>query len=267
MVLRFLAIGDYQRPVGEDLLLGVCQSGVSNILEELLPILARRLGSKYIKWPTTREERQVYLDLTDGTQIGITSPTQEHLYLNRKGFHSINASLICDHEQKFIYVDARHPGATHDAAIWALSEERKFLFNINRTQHERCLILGDSGYPLEPWLITPYRNARTDEQIRFNSNFSKIRTIIENSIGVLKNRWRVLLTSERTLRYRPIKMARIINCCVALHNFCKLENIPDIEGDFVISYDEEDDIFQEYGQSALREEGEYNRELLKRYIM
>ncbi|XP_055714740.1 putative nuclease HARBI1 [Phlebotomus papatasi] len=194
VILRWLAIGDYQRPIGEEMLLGVSQSGVCRIIQSVLPILERKLCSQYIKWPTSSEERRIIQDGflskygisstmggMDGTQVALCRPEHEHLYLNRHEIHSMNVSLICDHEQKFIAVDATHPGATHDAAIWNTSEERKFMQEIYN-RGERMWLLGDSGYPLEPWLITPYRSPTDRLQTEFNHKFSRIRTIIENTI-------------------------------------------------------------------------------------
>lgn len=37
--------------------------------------------------------------------------------------------------------------------------------------------------------------------------------------GVLKTRWRCL-RSERGLHYHPTTAGKIVNACVALHNFC-----------------------------------------------
>lgn len=207
----------------------------------------------------------------DGTQVALCRPEYEHLYLNRHEIHSMNVSLICDHEQKFIAVDATHPGATHDAAIWNTSEERKFMQEIYN-RGERIWLLGDSGYPLEPWLITPYRSPTDRLQTEFNHKFSRIRTIIENTIGILKNRWRILLTTQRVLRYDPCKMIRVINVCVALHNLCKMRNIPDLpSGPAIIQEDlargaVPEDRYLENRQ-ILRELGRQNRLLLHQYIL
>lgn len=47
---------------------------------------------------------------------------------------------------------------------------------------------GDSGYPLEPFLITPYRNAAENSpEARFNYVHSQARSIVERCIGVMKS--------------------------------------------------------------------------------
>lgn len=80
--------------------------------------------------------------------------------------------------------------------------------------------LGDSGYPLEPWILTPYRNAaEASAEALFNEKFSKARSLVERVFGVMKGRFRCLLAA-RELHYDPPKVVRIMNVCCALHNIC-----------------------------------------------
>jgi hypothetical protein len=92
-------------------------------------------------------------------------------------------------------------------------------------------LIGDSGYPLRPYLITPVNNPGpgTNEE-RFNDQFCSIRSTIERCNGVLKNRFRCLL-KHRVLHYAPNVASTIINACVVLHNMCIAHNIPEPEID------------------------------------
>lgn len=74
--------------------------------------------------------------------------------------------------------------------------------------------------------MTPYRVAvyKIPEAL-FNQQHSKARNIIERTFGVIKSRFRCVL-SARDLHYTPSKAALIINVCVALHNLCTLHNEP-----------------------------------------
>ena len=49
---------------------------------------------------------------------------------------------------------ARYPGSVHDSRIWKLSQAGKYIEN-NFAVGEH--ILGDSGYMLRPYLLTPYQ--------------------------------------------------------------------------------------------------------------
>lgn len=63
---------------------------------------------------------------------------------------------------------------------------------------------------------------------RFNELHSKSRTIIERTIGVLKNTFRSLL-GARQLHYKPAKATKIVNVCCALHNLRIKYNMENME--------------------------------------
>ncbi|XP_065205595.1 putative nuclease HARBI1 [Planococcus citri] len=95
-------------------------------------------------------------------------------------------------------IDSRHCGRAHDASIWQLSDAREYISRkIVRNSH--LWLLGDSGYPLEPWLLVPFRNPET--------------------LGLVKGRWRCMKL-ERSLHYGPEKVSKMVNCCAELHDFC-----------------------------------------------
>lgn len=92
------------------------------------------------------------------------------------------------------------------------------------------MFIGDSGYPLRTWLLTPLENeppANTPEY-NYNNAHKTTRNTIERCNGVLKMRFRCLL-KERVLHYKPVVACRIINSCVVLHNMCMEYNIPLVE--------------------------------------
>ena len=99
-------------------------------------------------------------------------------------------------------MNAKFPGSSHDSGIWATSPVRTLM----RRFHNHNWILGDSGYPLEPWLLTPFPENDVDEDYKraFNSIHIKTRNTIERSFGVLKSIFRCLL-KHRTLNYSPVK--------------------------------------------------------------
>lgn len=87
-------------------------------------------------------------------------------------------------------------------------------------------LLGDSGYALRPWLLTPHTDAQEGTpEYHYSRIFRKIHCLIERTNGLLKMRFRCLL-KHRFLHYTPEKASRIINACCVLHNMCITQNVP-----------------------------------------
>lgn len=121
-------------------------------------------------------------------------------------------------------VNALFPGSTHDAYIWSNSMVEPALRNLFNSGNEGFFLIGDSGYPLRPWLLTVANDDETNSpEERFNNTFKKIRATIERCNGVLKMRFRCL-SKQRVLHYTPEKATKIINACVVLHNMCIQSN-------------------------------------------
>ena len=80
------------------------------------------------------------------------------------------------------------------------------------------LFAGDSGYPLEPWIMTPIPDAAPDTpEYLYTSAHCKARSVIERAFGILKGTWRCI-SKSRVLQYEPDVAGRIFNACVVLHN-------------------------------------------------
>lgn len=51
-------------------------------------------------------------------------------------------------------------------------------------------LLGDSGYPIKEWLLTPFLSPANQHEVKYNEAHGKTRVVIEKSFGVLKSRFR-----------------------------------------------------------------------------
>ncbi|KAI4455575.1 hypothetical protein MML48_9g00001478 [Holotrichia oblita] len=132
---------------------------------------------------------------------------------------------ICDVNCRILNVSAQFPGSTHDAYIWQNSDVNGLLQELTNSGHTSYL-LGDSGYPLRPWLLTPIPNAAPGSaEQRYNNTHRRIRATIERCNGILKSRFRCML-KHRVLHYLPERAAKIINVCVMMHNFCIDNQLP-----------------------------------------
>lgn len=90
-----------------------------------------------------------------------------------------------------------------------------FFFNLFPSY---SILIGDAGYPLCPWLITPFKDPLPESpEERFNNVFCRARSIIERVNGILKMRFRCLL-KHRVLHYTLTTAAKIVNTCAIFHN-------------------------------------------------
>lgn len=87
----------------------------------------------------------------------------------------------------------------------------------NPTGQNDNWLLGDQGYPLEPWLLTPVPQPSSNKEEKFNKLHSLARNTIERAFGLLKARFRCLL-KHRVLHYSHEKAAYIVYACAILHN-------------------------------------------------
>ena len=88
------------------------------------------------------------------------------------------------------------------------------------------MFLRDSGYPLQPWLMTPVAEpAIRPGEAAFNKAHKTNRSIIERAIGSMKQRF-PSLQKFHTLRYWPDRATFIITTCAILQNLCIEYNVP-----------------------------------------
>lgn len=90
----------------------------------------------------------------------------------------------------------------------------------------KLFVAGDAGYPLGKSIMTPFRNTTEGSpQMIYNKFHAKTRNSVERTIGVVKSKFRCLL-SARGLHYAPHKAVKIVNACCALHNISQHFKVP-----------------------------------------
>lgn len=142
----------------------------------------------------------------------------------------------------------------HDSDVWRSSRAKEYLQAVYPTNHE--WLLGDSGYPLEPWLLTPLKETENDDQILYNESLAKARSTVVRTIGLLKGRWRCLC-KESMLLYKPDTCSEIINACATLHNIC-VDSYDELPEDELVPDEEDDTVIVEGPDEALQNEAMQN---------
>ncbi|XP_062608636.1 putative nuclease HARBI1 [Saccostrea cucullata] len=197
-----------------------------------------------IKFPVTANElrhvKSEFYDIAkfpncvgaiDGTLIpikGMSGP-QEPAFVCRKNFHALNIQAVTDSNMRFLQINTCFPGATHDSFVLSNSG----LSGVMEHLEGGGWLLGDSGYPLKEWLLTPFLSPANQHEVNYNDAHGKTRVVIEKSFGVLKSRFRCLHRTGGVLPFSLSRCSQIIQCCIRLHNLAVSEKVPLLEGGVV----------------------------------
>lgn len=117
----------------------------------------------------------------------------------------------------------RWRGSTHDARIFRESNI-KHRFDQNEF---RGRLIGDSGYPSLPYLLTPVLRPQSAAEQTYNQKHIQTRNVVERCFGMWKGKFRILLEVMRG-SYDTIKTT--IVACAVLHNLAIDYNDIDDEG-------------------------------------
>ena len=239
-----LARGDYYYTIAEMTGLGV--SSVCTICSEVTRAIVENMWEDCVNkhLPKTPEEFKTKIvdmeelwqfpycwSAVDGCHIPIKCPPGGlescKEYHNFKNFYSIVMMALVDSKCRFIWGTCGFPGNSHDAIIfqstqlWSDIKEGNFIPEIAANLNGVLvppLVVGDSAFPFQPWLMKPYGNAvLTPEQRYFNYRLSRARMVTEECYGQLKGRWRILLRKCEGSKeeVRVATLARMV-----LHNVC-----------------------------------------------
>ncbi|KAM7304476.1 putative nuclease HARBI1 [Ixodes scapularis] len=211
VALQFFATGNFPITAGDYVHVHV--STASRIVRKVTAALARR-AERFIRWSNEAEAAEVQQQFfevagfpsvgsaVDGTHIRIQGPSDhEEAYVNRHGYHSINVQLVVDAAYQIRHVVARWPGSANDSKIFKKSALSVKLPNGTYDG----LLLGESGYACDPWLMTPFLVSSSSPEEEYNKAHITTRCIVERTIGQLKKRFNCL---HAELRMLPQEMLR-----------------------------------------------------------
>ena len=117
MVLRFYGSGSFIAVIEDTM--GFDKSTVSRAIDNVTNTLVLN-RDRFIKWPNPAENAKSkrnfflrggfpgFIGCVDETHVRIQAPSEdESLYVNRKGWLSVNVQAICDHESTIVLVSYR----------------------------------------------------------------------------------------------------------------------------------------------------------------
>lgn len=243
---------------------GISTSTVCNVIDRVTPAILS-LRRELICWP--KQPLRIaskFHDIAgfpcvagcmDGTHVLVNPPAgDEDAYVNRHHSKSLNVAMVCGPDYSIYFCSSQCPGRWHDSRVlkestlWTAFEE-----NAQRP-FPGAVILGDSAYPCNSWLIPPFRGDVQGARLRFNEAHKKTRSTIERANGVIKKRFYILQTG---IRVRSIeKAAELIQCAAILHNICILFNDygADLLDDEDLQIDDEEFAEHDEGQEDRRQE-------------
>ena len=233
ITLRFYATNCLQASVGD--FIRIHKGTISKVIHAITTALCE-LRINWIRWYdplniVSAGFREIagfpaVIGCIDGTHIKIQKPQENaENYINRKGIYSINTQVVCDHKLRIVDIVCRWPGSVHDARIF----ENSIIKHNLATRILDGIILGDSGYPCNNYILTPVLRPRREEERRYNASHIRTRNSVERCFGVLKRRF---LCLEGKLRYSENFCCKIILACAILHNFAIENDGIDFENEF-----------------------------------
>ncbi|XP_051918103.1 uncharacterized protein LOC127598335 [Hippocampus zosterae] len=212
-------------------LFGVSETTVCRCLREFCSAACALLLPRHVRFPDPETLARTAAEIEaswglprcvgaiQGSHIPIIAPQENHRdYINARGWHSIILQGVVDGKGLFWSTCAgmagglRHARALRESPLWEMAEQGRF--------DPSFYILGDSAYPLKPWLLKAFRQdgALTPERRAYNESVRSARATVRAAFSRLKGRWRCL-TKRNDGDIRVVK-SMVLTCC-ALHNICE----------------------------------------------
>lgn len=201
--------------------------------------------------------------------LGLAGFEIEEEILGKNGILMVQA--LVDSEGRFLDVSSGWPNSMkpetilHESKLYhGVVESRELLQGPSYKLSDGSLIpqyvLGDSCFPLLPWLLTPYSRGNEEDsfssaEIAFNSTHSRAMGLFGDAFGRLRTRWQLLSDSRKWKRgcveYLPFV---VVTGCL-LHNFLIKCNDPLLRDKGVSCVEKEGDVLASDGvvdESAVR---------------
>ncbi|CAI0474986.1 unnamed protein product [Linum tenue] len=242
VALRRLGTGDSLAAVADSF--GLNHSTVSQVTWRFVEALEQR-ALHHLRWPSTELEMAEIkskfqklqglpnccgvVDTTHITMLLSTSDPTSNVWLDREKNYSMVLQAIVDPEMRFLDIVTGWPGNMEDWVVFQSSTFHKLCENGERLNGKKVqqlskegsseireYIIGDSGFPLLPYLMVPYDKELSESRAEFNKRHLGTRVVAQRALARLKETWKII----RGQMWRPDRhrMPRFILVCCLLHN-------------------------------------------------
>ena len=195
---------------------------------DMAKLINKDLYKKFVTWPTEAEKQVIkaqfeeftgfknIIGAVDGTHMQIIGTGKYKAgYTSRKCIYAINTTIVCDFNLKVLYASIGCPGSYHDNHVW---EYTPVFNNPDRYFAGHDILLGDTAYTESQYIVAPYKAVRhnNSEKATFNYWHARGRVKSENTIGLIKGKWKI---AGSTIRLKSIaKDVVFIKSIIPVHN-------------------------------------------------
>ncbi|RMX52253.1 hypothetical protein pdam_00007931 [Pocillopora damicornis] len=233
IALRFYATGTFQRVIGN--LFGVSVFAACRVIHKVSRAIAKQ-KRQFLSIPgNLADVKRKFYDVghfpgviraINCTHVRVICPNKENAmaFVNHKQFYSINIQAICDSDAFITNIVAHWPGSTHDSRIFDNSNIADKL----RDGVLDSILLGDSGYACQAYLLTPILKLKNTGEVCYNTAHRHTRCVIERCFGLLKGCFPCLHLGLCTALPNTLI---IIVATAVLHNFALIHREQDFDED------------------------------------
>ncbi|XBH60391.1 hypothetical protein VPH35_114997 [Triticum aestivum] len=273
VALRRLQCTEPTETIGSSV--GVSESTVLLVTERFVAAVWQKADHHY-RWPDSRQMDKIksMFDKIHNMHnccgvictIDITfRPNCDH-----EKIQSTQLQVIVDPEMRFMDIwfgsagRLSHLNRLYDSELFQVCEKGAWL---NGSKLKVALdepevgeyIIGDAGYPLLPWLLTPYHEEdHSDYKAEFNRRHSAATTCAMKAVARLKDTWKYLQGKMPS----PVNIRETIYACCMLHNI-----VIEMEDDTAMLSTKQKRNYCEEVRQLANEDAVKARDMLSRHFM
>ncbi|KAI4302382.1 hypothetical protein MLD38_038133 [Melastoma candidum] len=286
VALMRLSSGKSLQSVGD--LFKLNQSSVSQITWRFVEAMEEK-GLVHLNWPSDEKEMERVKEkfekirglpnccgAIDATHILMNLPMVDaanDVWFDQEKNCSMILQGVVDADMRYRDVVTGWPGKLSDASVLRSSGLYELCQNGTRLNGKKVklsegseigeYIVGDLGFPLLPWLLTPYRGKGILELEReFNKRHYATRMVAKRAFSRLKDMWKII----EGVMWMPDrnKLPRIVLVCCLLHNIV-IDMEDEVQDEVPLAFDHDSCYRQQICEEADRA-GSSLREKLSLYL-